>query len=107
MCQSFFRVDLFLRTPSFRTSKGVRNIVLGQNGPFLKLNVENRHIFKLLFKMTSLMPCRRHIIKIFFFRHYSESRSWETRLHFCTKFAVVKRGFIFLAKTAIEKCGFS
>ena len=30
--------------------------VLGQNGPFFKLNVENGLIFKLLFKMASLMP---------------------------------------------------
>ena len=72
--------------------------VLGQNGPFLKLNVQNGHILKLLFKMASLMPRRRHIIKKYFFRHYSESRSWETRLHFCTKTAVGKCGFIFALK---------
>ena len=86
MCQSFFRVDLFLRTLSFRTSKGVRNRVLGQNGPFFKLNVENRHIFKLLFKMTSLMSRRRHIIKFFFF------------FVIIVKAAVGKRGFIFVLK---------
>ena len=86
MCQSFFRVDLFLRTPSFRTSKGVRNRVLGQNDPFLKLNVENRHIFKLLFKMASLMPCRRHIIKKYFF------------FVIIVKAAVGKRSFIFVLK---------
>ena len=32
-----------------------RNGVLGQNGPFLKLNVQNGHILKLLFKMASLI----------------------------------------------------
>ena len=35
--------------------------VLGQNDPFFKLNVENGLIFKLLFKMASLMPRRRHV----------------------------------------------
>ena len=72
--------------------------VLGQNDPFFKLNVENGHILKLLLKMASLMPRRRHIIKKKKFRHYSESRSWKTRLHFCTKAVVGKRGFIFALK---------
>ena len=103
MCQSFFRVDLFLRTPSFRTSKGVRNRVLGQNGPFFKLNVENRHIFKLLFKMVSLMPRRCHIIKkIFFFiiivKAAVGKRNFIFVLHFCTKTTVGKRDFIFVLK---------
>ena len=60
--------------------------VLGQNGPFLKLNVQNGHILKLLFKMASLMPCRRYIIKKYFF------------FVIIVKAAVGKRGFIFALK---------
>ena len=60
--------------------------VLGQNGPFLKLNVQNGHILKLLFKMASLMPRRRYIIKKYFF------------FVIIVKVAVGKRGFIFVLK---------
>ena len=62
--------------------------ILGQNGPFFKLNVENGHIFKLLFKMASLMPCRCHII--IYIHIYI--------LVIIVKAAVGKHGFIFVLK---------
>ena len=64
--------------------------VLGQNDPFFKLNVENGHILKLLFKMTSLMLRRRHIIKKYFF------------FVIIMKAAVGKRDFIFALKLQLE-----
>ena len=68
--------------PTFGSAFGV----LGQNGPFVKLNVQNGHILKLLFKMASLMPRRCHIIKKYFF------------FVIIVKAAVGKRGFIFALK---------
>ena len=83
--------------------------VLGQNDPFFKLNVQNGHMahfLNLMFKMGTFwnycskwpLWCGATSLKNIFFRHYSESRSWETRLHFCTKAVVGKHGFIFALK---------
>ena len=41
--------------------------VLGQNDPFLKKIVISNPFFKLMFKLASLMPCRRHVIKKYLF----------------------------------------
>ena len=53
--------------------------VFGQNGPFFKKIVTFNHFFKFMFKLTSFMPRRRHIIKKYFF-------------------SIGKHGFIFVLK---------
>ena len=58
--------------------------VLGQNDPFLRKIVTSNPFFKLMFKLASLMPHRRHVIKIFFF------------FVIIVKATVGKRGFIFV-----------
>ena len=70
--------------------------------------VKMAHFWNLMLKMGtfsnyySKWPLWCHVgatsLKNIFFHHYSESRNWETRFHFCTKTAIVTRGFIFVLK---------
>ena len=82
--------------------------IWGQNDPFIKKIITSSYLFKLVFKITSLVPHRRHIIKKYFFSSFklkpqlanktsflNWSRSWQMKLHFWAEIAFGKWDFIF------------